>query len=340
MRKQAVWALDFGDESVIAVAAEEKNPGEWKFLGGGEAGAHGVKNGEIEKLTDAVESVVEAVRKAEKNSRRRCRQIYYNFDDPGMRSVHPRGVKMLGGEGQITRSDVREAAQSALRLVGDFERAPVYSREIDYVIDDKDPVGNPIGVFGNRLDVVLHVLLARSGHLEQWKKLISRAEIDRGIPVPSLVSAFCGLLEKKAPRRIVWDLGRCLIAGGVVEKNTLLEYTVFLKSSLNEAELVERITASSRSWADQYGILDPLVLTGNFDAHARLLQKIETLMGLKAIWPSPKVFSDFNDSKYASVAGLFKIAEESQRSRPGAKIKKNLVGQVRERVSALMQEYF
>ncbi len=354
MRKPVLWALDFGEESVVAVAAEEKNPGMWVLLGGGEARARGVKNGEIEKLTDAVESVVEAVQRAEKSSRRRCRQLYYNFRDVGMVSAHPRGVKLLIGEGQIGRSDTREAAQSALRLVGDFEKTPVYSREIRYVIDDKDPVGNPLGVFGHRLDVVLHVLLARSRHLEQWKKLMRRSEIERAIPVPSLVSAFHGALPKKSAslgnpssdregqvlRQIVWDLGRDLFAGGVVEKNALLEFAVFSKGSLSWADLSARITASNRLWTEQYGVPEPLVLTGTPAAHDGAFHKLSAQMGFKTVWAPPTGFFDLPE-KYASVAGLLGVAAESQRSGgPRVTMNKDLVGQVREKASALMQEYF
>ncbi len=339
MRKPVFWALDFGDESVIAAAAEEKGPNEWKFLGGGEARARGVRNGEIEKLTDAVESVVEAVREAEKSSRRHCRTLYYNFDDAQMRSVHPRGTKSLAGEGQISRFDVREAAQNAIRLVGDFEWTPVYSREINYVIDDKDSVGNPLGVFGQRLDVVLHVLLARSSHLEQWKKLIARAGIERGVPVPSLVSV-CRGLEKRSPRQILWDLGRDLISGGVVEKNALLEYAVFLKGSLSGADLGERLAASSRLCAERHHILEPLVLTGDLTAQSVSFQKISASIGTKTNLASPKGFSDPAERMYASAAGLFGVAEASQKNRRSSHANKDLVVQVRERASALMQEYF
>ena len=347
MRKPAVWALDFGEESVIALAAEEKDPGEWTLLGSGQARARGVKNGEIEKLTDAVESVVEALRMAERNARRRCVWLYYNFDDAGMESAHPRGAKTLVGEGQIGRPDVREAARNAIRLVGDFEKMPVYSREIDYVIDDKDLVGNPLGVFGHRLDVVLHVLLARSCHLERWKKLMRRAEVARAIPVPSLVSAFYGVLEKKAvpagtqaPRQIVWDLGGDLVSGGVVEKSVLREYTVFLRGSLSWPDLGARMKALSRLWADEYNILEPLVLTGDLAGQPNSFQRLSEEIGLPAVSAAPTGFSTLTDPKYASVAGLLKVAMESQRARPGAKTQRDLVGQVRDKASALMQEYF
>lgn len=346
MRKPAVWALDFGAESVIALAAEEKGTGEWAFLGGGQARARGVKNGEIQKLTDAVESVVEALRMAERTARRRCTKLYYNFDDAGMESAHPRGTKTLIGEGQIGRSDVREAARNAIRLVGDFEKTPVYSREVDYVIDDKDSVGNPFGVFGQRLDVVLHVLLARSSHLEQWKKLMGRAEIARAIPVPSLVSAFYGVLEKKAvpagqsSRQIVWDLGADLVSGGVVEKNVLREYTVFLRGSLSWSELGARIKASSRLWADEYGILEPLVLTGDLASQPNAFQRLSEEIGFGSVSAVPKGFSWLPDNRYVPSAGLLKVAMESQKIRPGAKTQKDLVGQVRDKASALMQEYF
>ena len=156
------WALDFGGKAVVALAAQEKVPGEWMILGKGESVPAGVEKNEIKKMTDVVEAMFEALKKAEKTSGLSCQTFYYNVDDPQMASVKPRGVKALAGEGQIRHEDVREAIQNSLRMITDFERKPIYSRPLSYVIDDKDLVANPVGIFGHRLDVVLCVLLARS----------------------------------------------------------------------------------------------------------------------------------------------------------------------------------
>ena len=65
--RSAVWALDFGADSVTAVVAREKTALEWTPVGGGVARARGRVRGEIVKMTDAVESVTQALRQAEKS---------------------------------------------------------------------------------------------------------------------------------------------------------------------------------------------------------------------------------------------------------------------------------
>jgi cell division protein FtsA len=262
--KSAVWALDFGEHSVIAVAGRERSAGQWSLVGEGRSRALGRSGGEIVKLSDVVESVTDALRQAEKSAGLRCRRLYFNFDDAGIVSAHPCGYKSLSGEGQIRREDVRDASGAASRSVGDFEHASVYTREVRYLIDGRDSVGNPLGVFGHRLDVTLHVLLARSRVLEMWKHVMRRAQVERSVPILSLDSVCQATLERKAPGRVLWDLGDDFMSGGVVEKGVLREYAVFLSAQTKWPEVAEKIASASREWMGRHGVVEPLVVTGDW----------------------------------------------------------------------------
>src|SRR6185503_1337400 len=155
----------FGEGAVTALAAESRPDGEVRLLARAESPLKGVERGELTHIGDAVESVVAALRAAENAAGLKCEQVLYNFDDVSLEGHFPSGSRMLSGEGQIRVSDIAQAALAAERLVNHFEKSAVYSAETGFLIDGKDPVANPVGVFGRQLDVQLHVLMARAGHL-------------------------------------------------------------------------------------------------------------------------------------------------------------------------------
>ena len=95
--KSAVWALDFGEHSVTALAARQKPSGEWEVLGTGKARSLGRASGEITKLSDVAECVTEAIRLAEQGAGARCRRLYFNFDDAeSCRSSRRQMSKVVG----------------------------------------------------------------------------------------------------------------------------------------------------------------------------------------------------------------------------------------------------
>lgn len=330
--KSALWALDFGEHRVTVVAGREKASGDWTLLGQGRSRAQGRERGEIVKLSDVCESVTEAVRQAEKSAGLRCRKLYFNFDDTGIVTAHPSGFKTLSGEGQIRREDVRDAARSASRMADDFQRAPVYARETAYLIDGKDPVGDPVGVFGHRLDVTLHVVLARAALAEQWKTVMRRAQIERFAPVLSLDSASRSVLDRSAQRRIIWDLGEDFASGGVFELGALREYRVFSSSGLKAQEVSEKTEEISRRWLSEKEAVEPLVLTGDWAEKASV--------GLQSVVAAPKGLPGFHAPSDAALAGLLMAASQRERGIASVKSGEQWARRAREKANAFIQEYF
>ncbi len=335
--KSAVWALDFGEHCVTALAARQKPAGEWEVLGQGKTRSMGRPGGEIVRLSDVAECVTEALRLAEQGAGARCRRLYFNFDDAQIRCAHPVGSKTLSGDGQIGREDVRDAARSAARLVGDFEYTPVYTRESDYLIDGKDSVGNPFGVFGHRLDVTLHVILARARLVEQWKDIMRRSQVESSFAVLSLDSVCSAVIENAALPRVVWDLGDDFVSGGVMERGVLREYRVFSAAEAREGS--EHIVATSREWLEQLGVESAIVVTGDNAEKASWVNGLDH-GGLQVIAAFPKNIPGFAESSDASLAGLLTAAVLRERRTAYVKAGGLWAGRVRDKANALIQEYF
>jgi cell division protein FtsA len=332
-----VWAVDVREASVCVAAAELRPDGP-RVIAMGQAPAKGVQFGQITYIGDLTEALVEALRRAETAAGARCRGFYYNFDDPEMESRFPQGSRTLTGEGQVQEEDVRLAAEMAQRLTNHFERTPVYSREISFLIDGKDPMADPLGVFGRQLDVELHILLARARQLADWKRAVERARLGEGIPVVSMLSSVHGALSasQRQGHRIVWDLGADVLNGCVFERGTMREYAGRSAEASADA-LASWVHDVSAELATRHSGVEEIVVTG--DRAEELLPAVTERSQMPVVLAAPAGLAPLESPRDAALAGLVRLASQMPRGRSSAS-QQEWVSGLKQKAEALMKEYF
>lgn len=333
---QVRWVVDIGPERVAAVAGLRESSGRIRVLGAGESPAEGFHAGRVLHAGDATESVADALRKAERSSGAKASDILYTCCDAGLVSQWQAGGRLLAGEGQIRTQDVRLAREIAERIVSRFERKILYAKELYFVVDDRDTMVNPVGVFGRKLEAVVHIVTVEAPRLEILQKIFRRAGFVGAQPVLSIVSSVAAISENEdtVARRVVVDasrdvvnvcsqkagvLWRCAAASGevtaedvaglvgTVEKDCECEKEVLLTGSRAEDEAYRQ--------ALEKAVARPVRVVGPVDAP-----------GLE--WP-----------RYASLAGLFKVQLQSRR--PSLlKVRKGALAEARNRATAFFNEYF
>ena len=335
-------ALDFGAESVVVLIAEKKAGGGLQIIGAGDAASHGVKDGEVVHTGDAAESIIEALKKAENSSGFRVEKLYFNFDDAQMQSVVSSGSKLLGGEGEIQGSDIDEARKTAERLVGDFNKSILYSREIRYVLDGRDDVTDPVGAFGKKLDVLVHVLQARSSLCEGWQTLMKRSQIARCMAVPSSWSTAYGVLpdEDRVKKRLIVDLGNDFLNSFIFVNNRISACKVFLNSPADGEKVpAERLIAVTDLLASHPDTRE-MLLTGDQAGDKAVTESFGGAAQIPFRVASPQGFAKLNFPKYASVAGLLYVADEMESKMPILRAEKGIFSNVREKTISFINEYF
>jgi len=334
--------LDFGPDKVIALIGAQKDEGAFDILGAGDARARGVEGGEITHLGDAVESVVEALRKAERAARFKVKKIVFNFDDAQMESVYSRASKTLAGEGEIERSDVEEVCGLAERLVARFERGTVYAKPIDFLIDDRDVVENPVGVFGRKLGVTAHLLQARSACLEAWQKLLDRAHVERGVPVLSAWSTAYGVLprEDRKRRRLIADAGSDFMNFFIFENNRITRYRALLNTKAEMKEWPARALAVCRELMEGGSEVEEVLVTGDLAEEERCAKVFGEVFGARFRVASPLGISKLSGPRFSSAAGLLQVAGELEKKGPVLSKDGGLLTGVKAKAKEFIDEYF
>jgi len=333
--------LDFGRDVVLALTVE-RAPGGLRLLGGGEAAPRGVKEGRVEHLGDAVEAVVEVLKKAEQNSGARAETVYFNFDDPGMESAHPAASKTLKGEGEISAEDVRDAAETAERQISHFERRIVYARETGFLIDDKDAVADPVGVFGRKLDVFTHVLSAPPERWEAWQKVFERALVPKAIPVLSAWSTAYGVFPEgdRDTKRLVLDLGRDLLNIFLYRNNMITEYKVVPVAGKDVPAAVELAVSAASALLKRDPEVIEAVVTGDWAADKVFISHLHEALPVPLRTVSPAGYPKLEHPRYASAVGLLAVAKELEGKAPLLSREKGLLTGLKEKAVSLLNEYF
>ena len=322
--------------------AEKKECGTFQIVGAGDSAAQGVKGGEVSHPGDATESIVEALKKAERSSGTKIEKLYYNIDDSKMQSVITRGSIFLTGEGEIRPSDIEEAGKIAERLASHFEKNILYSKEIQFVIDDRDSVINPIGAFGKKLEVFVHVLQARSSLCEAWQKLMMRSQVSRCTAVPSAWSSAYGVLPKedRINKKLILDLGKDFFNALTFVNDRITGYKVLLnqetEASMNGAGFSE--------WVKESLLLNPdiqeILVTGDLAQEPVVMKDLEGAGTIPLRIAAPQAIEKLRYPRYASVVGLLDVADETESRMPMMHADKNIFLNLKEKAVLFISEYF
>ncbi|MCS6883804.1 MAG: cell division protein FtsA [Acidobacteriota bacterium] len=153
-----VVGLDVGTTRVRVVIAEV-NGGNIEVVGVGTANSKGLRKGVVVNIDSAVESIKRALEAAEQMSGTTVEQAYVGLGGAHIRSYNSKGVVAISRKNrEITVEDIRRVVDqaSAVSVPSDREIVDVVPQE--FTVDEQDGIGDPLGMLGMRLEVVVHIV--------------------------------------------------------------------------------------------------------------------------------------------------------------------------------------
>ncbi len=231
-REQYVVGLDVGTSKIAAIVGEAKADGDSiDIVGIGLAEAHGIRRGVVVNLEVAVESIKKAIEEAELTAGVEIDAVHLGLSGTHVKAFNSRGVVAVAGKNrEITREDVRRAIDAAKAVALPNGREIVHVLPQDFVIDEQDGIGAPIGMTGARLEVNVHVVIGRVSTTQNIVACVNRSGVAVLDTVLEQLAAAESVLtqdEKELGVAIV-DIG-----GGTTD------YAIFEKGSLWHTGVVE-----------------------------------------------------------------------------------------------------
>ena len=214
-RERYLVGLDVGTSKVTAVVAEMHDARGLDIVGLGVAESRGIKRGVVVNLELAVESIKKAIEEAELMAGIEIDTVHLALTGPHIKGFNSRGVIAVAGKNrEITRDDVKRAIDAAKAVSLPTGREILHVLPQDFVVDEQDGIGAPVGMTGTRLEVNVHIVTGSQSSTQNIVACVNRAGVTVSETVVEQLAASEAVLTQDEK-----DLGVALvdIGGGTTD---------------------------------------------------------------------------------------------------------------------------
>src|SRR6476620_7091738 len=177
-RERYLVGLDVGTSRVTAVVGQSMDDGTLDIVGIGTAESRGIKRGVVVNVDAAVDSIKKTIEEAELMAGVEIDSVHLALSGPHIKGFNSRGVIAVAGKNrEITRDDVRRAIDAAKGVALPTGREILHVLPQDFVVDEQDGIGAPIGMTGARLEVNVHVVTGAVSSTQNIVACVNRAGV-------------------------------------------------------------------------------------------------------------------------------------------------------------------
>lgn len=200
-RGSLVAALDIGSTKIVCfIGRVVDDNGDFEVLGVGNQRSAGIKNGTIVDLNAAETAIRQAVNAAENMAAEAMKSYPLRDIVVSLPGIHARSflqkvqIKILGHE--ITDNDVRRALGKAQESSFSEEYELVHTIPVGYRIDGHEGVSEPRGMYGQMMDVDIHIVTGDVNILKNMANVIERSHLDiRALCLSSYAAGLSSLVD-------------------------------------------------------------------------------------------------------------------------------------------------
>src|SRR5712691_2807822 len=147
-------------------------------VGLGVAESRGMRRGVVVNLEAAVDSIKKAIEEAELMAGVEIDSVHLALSGPHVKGFNSRGVIAVAGKNrEITREDVRRAIDAAKAVSLPTGREILHVLPQDFVVDEQDGIGAPVGMTGARLEVNVHIVTGAVSSTQNLISCVNRAGV-------------------------------------------------------------------------------------------------------------------------------------------------------------------
>jgi cell division protein FtsA len=178
-KERYLVGLDVGTSKVTAIVGEIAEDGAIDIIGIGMADSRGIRRGLVVNLEAAVDSIKRAVEEAELTAGIEIDAVHLALSGAHVKGFNSRGVVAVAGKNrEISREDVRRAIDAAKAVNLPSGREILHVLPQDFVVDDQDGIGAPVGMTGSRLEVNVHIVTGSSSSTQNIVACVNRAGVE------------------------------------------------------------------------------------------------------------------------------------------------------------------
>ncbi len=218
-------SIDIGTTKVCTLVAELTPEEELRILGVGIAPAAGLSRGMIDNIGDATGSIQASIEKAERSSGTRILSAHVGIAGAHIQCMNNRGIVAVPDPHRpISTDDVARVLDGARIVSIPTNREILHVIPRYYIVDGQDSVSNPIGMYGQRLDVETHIVTGAVSAMQNLTKCVEGVSVQVDSLILEPLASAEAVLEPEEKRQgvVLVDIG-----GGTTDIALFLEGAVY-----------------------------------------------------------------------------------------------------------------
>ncbi|NQT23735.1 cell division protein FtsA [candidate division KSB1 bacterium] len=224
-------SLDIGTSKFSVVIAEASETGQITILGAGVAQSHGLRQGAIINLDQAVQAIRSAVQEAQLTAGIKISDVVVGIAGEHIHSVNSRGVVAVSRSNhEVIPHDVERVLDAARAIALPVDRKVLHVLPQEFIVDTEAGIKNPIGIKGVRLEAEVHIVTMGSKAEQNLIQCVNKADLNIiGLVLEPLASSLAVLSEEER------EMGAALVDIGadntelVVFKEGTIRHTAIIK---------------------------------------------------------------------------------------------------------------
>lgn len=223
-RRNTVAAIDVGSTKVSVIVGDIGERGEIRILGVGVAPASGLSRGIIDNIQSARDAIAIAVDKAEQSCGMRILSAVVGISGTHISSQNNRGIIAVPDRDRpISEDDRARVLEAAGQISIPTNRQVIHVLPRGYWVEGTDPVTDPVGMYGNRLDAETHIVTGAVSAVQNLAKCVEGAGVQVDDIVLAPIASATAVLEPEERMQgvAVVDIGGSTTSIAVFDEGTV-----------------------------------------------------------------------------------------------------------------------
>ena len=176
-KKNYIVAIDLGSSNVVAMAGSRGEEGKVHINDVAVKEVEGMMRGEIRNIESVAQSIKEAVAELEERLGIRISEAYTGISGQHIKCAKHSYYVFVGRDGEINREDVEKLNESMRNVHAPEGEKILHIIPQNYLIDSKEEVANPVGMFGRKLEATFNFVLGENVSVSRLEKALMKVGI-------------------------------------------------------------------------------------------------------------------------------------------------------------------
>jgi cell division protein FtsA len=206
---EIITGLDIGTTKIAMLIGERTDTG-LNILGFGMSPTDGLRRGVVVNMDKTTRSIKQAIEAAEHTAGVQTGAVYVGIAGEHIESVNSKGaIAISRTDHGITQKDIARVFEAASALQIPMDRQVIHTLAQEFIVDDQRGIPDPDGLYGVRLEVLVHIVTGAITSKQNLYKCIKRAGLEvKDLVLDSFASSFAVLSsDEKELGVILLDLG-------------------------------------------------------------------------------------------------------------------------------------